>query len=222
MIQYTRKVMKMSMKQSEVKVGMRFGHLVTTGPSYVEGKVRKIPCRCDCGKEYVVRVDHLLDHDDPSCGCVVPAKVAALHTKHGEWTTKLWGHWSAMRRRCNTASTGNFAIYGGRGIGVCDEWKDYLAFREWALTHGYDDSLSLDRIDVNGDYCPENCRWVTAKEQARNRRNTIYVEFRGERVPPSQLSEEYGADPDLVYARVVRQGWNVEKALTTPKRRVSR
>lgn len=127
-----------------------------------------------------------------------------------------------MRRRCNTASTGNFAIYGGRGIKVCDEWKDYLAFREWALTHGYDDSLSLDRIDVDGDYCPENCRWATAKEQARNRRNTIYVEFHGERVPLSQLSEEYDADPDLVYARVVGQGWDVEKALTTPKRRVSK
>lgn len=149
-------------------------------------------------------------------------RVGAAHTTHGEWTTKLWGHWSAMRRRCNTASTGNFAIYGGRGIKVCDEWKDYLAFREWALANGYDDSLSLDRVDVNGDYCPENCRWVTAKEQARNRRNTIYVEFHGERVPLAQLSEEYKVDPDLVYARVVGRGWDVEKALTTPNRRISR
>lgn len=209
-------------RAKDVKAGMRFGSLVTTGASYVDGKVRKIPCRCDCGRDYIVRVDHLLDGSTSSCGCERPTRVGAAHTKHGEWTTKLWGHWSAMRRRCNTASTGNFAIYGGRGIKVCDEWKDYLAFREWALANGYDDSLSLDRVDVNGDYCPENCRWVTAKEQARNRRNTIYVEFRGERVPLARLSEEYGVDPDLVYSRVVVLGWDVERALSAPKRRISR
>lgn len=210
--------MKRDLHIKDIKVGMRFGSLVVTGPSYVDSKVRKVPCRCDCGADHVVHADHLLDGSTSSCGCEQPIRVGVARTKHGEWTTKLWGHWSAMRRRCNTASTGNFAIYGGRGIKVCDEWKDYLAFREWALENGYDDSLSLDRVDVNGDYCPENCRWVTAKEQARNRRNTIYVEFHGERVPLSQLSEEYGADPDLVYARVVCRGWDVEKALTLPKR----
>ena len=207
-----------AIRAKDVKVGMRFGSLVTTGSSYCEGKVRKVPCRCDCGKEYVVRVDHLLDSRDPSCGCKKASKISAARTVHGEWTTRLWGHWSAMRRRCNTATTGNFAGYGGRGIKVCDEWKDYLAFRDWALANGYDDSLSLDRIDVNGDYCPENCRWATAKEQARNRRNTIYVDFHGGHVPLAQLAEEYNVDPDLVYSRVVVLGWSVERALSAPKK----
>lgn len=210
------------MKAGDVKVGMRFGSLVTSGPSYIEKGNRVIPCRCDCGADRIVRVGHLLDGSTSSCGCEQPKRVGLARTVHGEWTTKLWGHWSAMRRRCNTASTGNYALYGGRGIKVCDEWKDYLAFREWALANGYDDSLTLDRIDANGDYCPENCRWVTLKEQARNRRNTIYVEFHGERVPLSQLSEEYNVDPDLVYSRVVALGWDVERALTTPKRRITR
>lgn len=205
-------------RAKDVKVGMRFGSLVTTGPSYVDGKVRKVPCMCDCGADHTVRVDHLLDGSTSSCGCEQPRRIGIARTKHGEWTTKLWGHWSAMRRRCNTASTGNYAQYGGRGIVVCDEWKDYLAFRDWALANGYDDSLSLDRIDVNGDYCPENCRWVTTKEQALNRRNTVYVDFRGERVSLAKLAEDYGVDKDLVYSRVVVNGWDVERALTFPKK----
>jgi hypothetical protein len=123
-----------------------------------------------------------------------------------------------MHERCELQSHIHFKDYGGRGIVVCDEWKDYLAFRDWALANGYDDSLSLDRIDVNGDYCPENCRWVTAKEQALNRRNTVYVDFRGERVPLAKLAEDYGVDKDLVYSRVVVNGWDVERALTFPKK----
>ena len=122
-----------------------------------------------------------------------------------------------MRRRCNTESTGNYRLYGGRGITVCEEWKDYLAFRAWALANGYADDLSLDRIDVNGNYCPDNCRWVDHKRQARNRRNTIYVEYEGTRVPLADLSERFGVDPDLVYARVVNHGWDVHEALTVEK-----
>lgn len=209
---------EMEKKTRDIPTGTRYGALVTTGPTFVTRKVRRVVCVCDCGNEKTYRVDHLLDGSTSSCGCQRSARQSAAQTVHGEWTTKLWGHWSAMRRRCNTKSTGNYETYGGRGIKVCDEWKDYLAFRSWALSHGYDDSLSLDRIDVNGDYCPENCRWATPREQACNRRNTIYVEFEGELRSLADLAYEYGADDELVYSRVVNLGWSVLKALTTPRR----
>ena len=205
------------MNKKDIKVGSRFGRLTTIGPTFVDGKVRKVPCRCTCGVEKVLRVDHLKDGSTSSCGCLCAESSRARAMKHGEWTTKLWGHWSAMRRRCNTESTGNYYLYGGRGITVCEEWKDYLAFRAWALANGYADDLSLDRVDVNGDYCPDNCRWVDRKRQARNRRNTIFVEYEGARVPLADLSERFGIDPDLVYARVVNCGWDVHEALTVKK-----
>lgn len=206
------------MNNRRIQVGAKFGHLVTEGPDFVTGKTRRVPCKCDCGRTIIVRVDHLLDGSTKSCGCHKAESLRRIHTKHGEWTTKLWGHWSAMRRRCNTVTTGNYKLYGGRGIRVCDEWKDYLAFRDWALSHDYDDSLSLDRIDVNGDYCPENCRWATPEQQAQNKRNTVYVMFGGAMVPLVALAKDYGVDPDLVYSRVAR-GWDVHKALVTEVRR---
>lgn len=212
----------MNKANRQIAKGTKFGALTTVGETFVRGKTRRVECVCTCGARKVVRVDHLLDGTTLSCGCQKAAGVSKARTIHGEWTTKLWGHWSAMRRRCNTASTGNYSLYGGRGIGVCDEWKDYLAFREWALANGYDDSLSLDRVDVNGDYCPENCRWVSAQEQSWNRRSTVYVEFEGKSQPLAKLAKRYNMDDELVYSRVVVLKWPVLKALTTSKRQCRR
>ena len=94
----------------------------------------------------------------------------SIRTTHGESRTRIYRTWSNMLLRCFNEKTINYARYGGRGITVCDEWKEYIPFRDWALVNGYTDSLQIDRIDNNNGYYPANCRWVTVSENAKNRR----------------------------------------------------
>lgn len=101
---------------------------------------------------------------------------------HGYSKERLYGIWQGMKNRCGNPNVEKYSIYGGRGIKVCDEWAiNYLPFRKWALNNGYKSNLQIDRIDSNLNYCPDNCRWVTPKEQQRNRTNSVYITAFGER-----------------------------------------
>lgn len=119
-----------------------------------------------------------------------------------------------MCGRCNNPKNDAYVWYGGRGISVCVEWEDYLTFRDWALKNGYSDELSIDRIDVNGDYCPQNCKWSTFIDQCNNRRSNRFLEFNGETLSISQWGRKLGIRPQTINSRL-RMGWSVEKALTT-------
>jgi len=119
-----------------------------------------------------------------------------------------------MIMRCHNPNSTAYAHYGGRGISVCEEWREYLPFAEWAKSNGYHEGLTIDRIDANGDYCPENCRWATFKEQANNKTNNRYITYLGETKTMSQWSEIVGVDPGTIAFRL-DNGWSVEKALTT-------
>ena len=130
--------------------------------------------------------------------------------------SKVYRVWSSMKERCNTPTHHAYARYGARGITVCPEWYDFVAFNRDMGPRP--PGGTLERIDNNGNYCPENCRWATMKEQGRNRSNTQYVEYRGERVALSALAEEHGIDYGVVGNRVWRWGWDVHRALTTPVR----
>ena len=136
-------------------------------------------CRCECGNEVIVRGSDLRNEHTTSCGCYQRERAAEANTTHGMSKTRLHGIWIVMLQRAGVykgASEEAKRNYQDRGITVCDEWLVFENFRDWALSHGYKDDLQIDRIDNDKGYCPENCRWVTPKENLNNRRNTLRLE----------------------------------------------
>lgn len=135
---------------------------------------------------------------------------------------RLYRIWVEIRARCERKTKDCYERYGGRGIQVCPEWHDWDSFRLWALANGYQDDLTIERKDVNGNYCPENCMWITRGEQAKNRRTTCKITFNGVTMSAADWARHLGfKDRHSVLDRI-RSGWSVEKALTTPPRNKKR
>ena len=135
--------------------------------------------------------------------------------KHGGKNTKLYEVWCSMKRRCNNKNAWAYKYYGAKGVRVCDEWQqDYSAFKKWAEESGYNEGLTIDRVDVNGDYSPSNCRWVTMKEQANNQTTTTRIEYKGITKTLHEWSECLGIHPTTLYHRIYKRGWSIEMAFT--------
>ena len=132
------------------------------------------------------------------------------------WKTRLYRIWGAMRQRCKNPNEAGYENYGGRGIRVCPEWEDFFAFRAWALTHGYQEDLSIERIDVNGNYCPENCTWATRLQQANNKTNNRFIEFNGKRMTSRQWDRELGFREGVLSDRLNTLGWDLKRTMTEP------
>lgn len=131
---------------------------------------------------------------------------------------RLYNIWVEIRARCERPTKDSYCRYGGRGIKVCSEWHDWNIFRNWALSNGYEDNLTIDRVDVNGDYTPQNCRWISKGDQARNRRTNRKITFLGITLTGAEWARKLGfKDKHSVLDRI-DNGWSVERALTTPPR----
>lgn len=138
-------------------------------------------------------------------------------TIHGMKKTRIYKSWERIKRRCNNPKT--YKNYGGRGIKVCDEWsKDFMAFYEWAMANGYRDDLTIDRIDVNGNYEPNNCRWVTMKEQENNRRNNHHITYNGETHTIAEWGDILNIPYKVLLQRITTYKWSIEKAFNIPVR----
>lgn len=186
--------------------GQRFGRLTVLEFVPVPCTKRSYwKCRCDCGNEKTVETQKLLLFSTKSCGCLKIERIIKQSTKHGGKSTRLYEIYKSMRQRCLNSNNPHYCDYGGRGITICKEWEnDFTAFRDWALSNGYADNLSIDRIDNDKGYFPENCRWVDRKTQCNNRRSNIIVVFNNKQFTISEASELSGIKYNTLRDRYLR------------------
>lgn len=191
--------------------GQRFGRLQVIEKDCLRGKGNtKWICRCDCGEYTVCRTDHLASGFTRSCGCLSRERT----TKHNQCNTRLYTIWRTMKGRCYNPKKNNYKNYGGRGITVCDEWKDnFQAFYDWSMANGYREDLTIDRIDSNGKYEPGNCRWASRIEQNNNTSRNRCLTYNGETHTVSEWSKITGISRSTLQHRLVH-GWTVERMLT--------
>lgn len=131
-------------------------------------------CKCKCGKTIQVSTGRLNSGNVTSCGCSKRNRIIEQNTTHGLANTRLYKIWCGMKKRCFNKNSQSYNNYGGRGISICNEWiNNFQAFYDWSISNGYSENLTIERINVNGNYCSDNCRWVTLKEQTKNQRKTI-------------------------------------------------
>lgn len=192
--------------------GHRFGRLTVickdeTRPTD-HGRYWK--CICDCGKITYASTHALTSGNNMSCGCLLRDLTIQRNLIHNQSKTDLYVMFYSMVARCENPNTPNYKRYGGRGIKICKEWReDFMAFHDWAFANGYRKGLSIDRIDYNGDYCPENCRWADMITQQNNKSTNRIVEYEGKKYTIANLARAFNLEYDFVYRCIVK-GESVE------------
>lgn len=181
-------------------------------------------CQCDCGNPKLISVYlySLTSKKTKSCGCI--KKEGIVYKKHGETSkdknhkSRLYSIWDGMIQRCTNSKNTRYNDYGGRGIKICEEWMDFIKFKDWALNNNYKNHLTIDRVDNDSNYTPDNCRWVTSFIQARNKRDTLYVMYKNKKygfcelLQEKQLSEYY----KQIYTRIFDFNWSIEESIDIP------
>lgn len=195
--------------ETTIKPGQKYGRLtvIEIADKDGSGHVRALCC-CECGNLKEVRVSHLAGGKVKSCGCLHGSRTAeqierliSSSRTHGGTGSRLYWIWDHMRRRCNNPRDPAFKDYGGRGILVCHEWESFEIFRAWALTNGYADGLTIERIDNNGIYTAANCSWIPNAEQQVNRRNNVRVEYNGRIVTLTEAARLSGISRQTIRDR---------------------
>ena len=167
-------------------------------------------CTCECNNKTTATSRDLTTGHKQSCGCAAVENHFHIHNGKG---TRLYSIGKGMRQRCNNPNNHAYHHYGGRGITICEEWSSFENFRDWALENGYEDTLTIDRKDNDGNYEPSNCRWATQKEQMNNVSYNRRIEWNGEEHTVAEWSEITGISRGVIVARL-NNGWNIERTLT--------
>lgn len=200
-------------------VGKKFGRLTVTERAGSNHKGNATwRCICDCGNECVVCGVYLRNGTTKSCGCLWYDAIRDANSTYGEYNTRLRHIWQGIKNRCYNENELVYRYYGGKGVKIQENWKDFLTFKSWAISNGYKDNLTIDRINPDGDYCEENCRWVSMKEQCNNRTNNVLIESNGETKTLAQWAELSELTYKQVWHRYHYLGWDIQKALYTPIR----
>lgn len=178
---------------------------------------RKWICKCECGNYITAKTSYLTSGDTKSCGCLKSERskenASHINRTHGMTRTRLYKIWQGMKNRCYKENTNGYENYGKRGIEVCVEWRhNFVNFYNWAISNGYKDNLTIDRLDNNKNYEPENCKWSTLKEQSNNRRTNCFIEYNGEKHSMKEWSEILNISYATMRTRRTR-GWKNEEIL---------
>lgn len=177
-------------------------------------------CSCECGNTTIVSGSNLKRGNTKSCGCVTKERIKNINSSHNLSNTNLYKTWKGIKTRCYNTKINHYERYGGRGIKVYEEWKnDFNSFYNWSMTNGYSDGLTIDRIDNNGNYGPNNCRWVDMKVQSNNTRTNRWVIYKEDTKTLAQWCEYLGLNNNMVSARLHR-GWSIEKTFETPVKKI--
>lgn len=204
-------------------IGKRFGHLFAKHIAYRNKQNQiMVKCLCDCGNSVVVNGYSLIYGATRSCGCWNRQMHKEVHTKHDMCYTRFYHIWQGIKNRCYNSRATEYKYYGGRGIIMCPTWKDSFASFYKVMQRGYNKTLTIDRIDNNGHYCPFNCRWVAKEEQMRNSRQNKWITINGQAKPLYEWLKYYGIKRGTYGGRVFKFGWTPQKALTTPVRHFHR
>lgn len=203
-------------------IGKHFGTLTVVATEKVyRGKTTAYNwiCLCDCGNITSVNPYKLIHGKTISCGCEKRNRIISFNketkVKHNGRKDNLYAIWKGMKQRCYNENCFDYHNYGERGIEVCDQWlSDYASFRDWSIKNGYERGLSIDRVDVNGNYSPDNCRWVGCFEQSNNRRNNVRYNYEGEMLTLSEISKLTGISYGTLHMRLMK-GWSEDRAFHT-------
>lgn len=192
--------------------GQKFGRLLIVGYCGQAGNNRKWFALCDCGTLKIVLANSIIRGLTRSCGCLSLESSQTVNRRHGMSETKVYRCWKAMRSRCSNPNVERYAEYGGRGISVCKRW---LVFENFLDDMGQPPSIeySIDRIDRNGNYCPENCRWATIQEQNNNQRKNVFITLNGTSQTLAQWCRSLGLKYKTVHNRIHTKGWPADRAL---------
>lgn len=198
-------------KKLDIKPGDKFGKLTVISEAARQKDKRRFLCRCDCGGEAVSTVSNLRSGHTKSCGCHCNEVRRALKTKHEGSGTRLYEIWQGIKKRCLNPNKHAYKYYGALGIKVCSEWLSFEPFRDWALGSGYNDNLTIERRDCNGNYEPNNCIWIPLSEQNNNKSNSRFITYMGKTQTLRDWSRELGINYSTLHGRLCR-GWPVSKA----------
>ena len=201
------------MKSSELH-GHRFGRLTVIRCISKKGEYpKKLSCKCDCGNEITTHAGNLIHGRTKSCGCYRDEQTSKANTTHGLSKTRIYRTWHTMIDRCENPKNKKYPIYGGRGITVGEPWHSFTNWHE-DMGEPPTPQHTIDRIDNNGNYCKENCKWSTAKQQANNRRDNVFIEYQGQRRTISEWSSILNIPYATLCVRLKNKHWNVERAFT--------
>jgi hypothetical protein len=197
-----------------VKLGERFGRLVIVGESHGTRK-RRFDCLCDCGQSKNVALSKLRSGNTQSCGCLQHEIKKQSTRTHGQSKTRIYRIWVGMKARCLDPRVPEYSNYGGRGISVCSSWMNFESFQSWASTNGYNDDLTIERKDNDGNYDPENCEWIPKGKQGFNTRKSIAITYDGRTMILKEWARVLGIRYLKLYKRIVILGWSAERAFST-------